>query len=208
MSNWTKYGMPEDMTGKSFLDVGCWEGLDCREAVRRGADPDYVVGVDLVADPKLRELVERHKFHFLQLDIFTEQFVALPVFDVVLCSGVFYHVPNPVSLLLRLRSVTEELLVFETAMSKIVVPHPIMEYCPANSFRSNHSAWWLPNEACLIALLQECGFGNIKIIWRRDINDVYRICLHAEPLGNMAYDKMFPRQISRMGIGGGSRPRI
>lgn len=208
MTNWTKYQMPEDMTGKTFLDVGCWEGLDCAEAVRRGADPDPVVGVDLVADPKLRSLVEEYKFNFLQLDIFTEQFIALPVFDVVLCSGVFYHIPNPVSLLMRLKNVTGELLIFESAMSKMLVMNPIMEFCPGKTFRENYSMWWLPNESCLVALLHECGFGEIEIVWRRDINDVYCVCLKAKPVATMKYDKMFPRQISRMGIGGGVRPRI
>lgn len=205
MTKWTKYEMPEDMTDKTFLDVGCWEGLDCAEAVRRGAT--HVVGVDLVASPKLRSLVKAYKFDFLQMDIFAEQFVALPIFDVVLCSGVFYHVPSPISLLVRLRNVTGALLVFESAMTKIVTEEPIMQFCPGNTFRGNYSMWWLPTEVCLTALLRECGFGEIGIVWRREINDVSCICLKAKPVANMKYDKMFPRQISRMGIAGGERPR-
>lgn len=39
-----KLAFPQDMTGKTFLDIGCNEGFFCLEAVRRGAIE--VVGVD------------------------------------------------------------------------------------------------------------------------------------------------------------------
>ena len=39
----------------------------------------------------------------------------LGTFDVVLCSGLIYHVPSPMSLLLRLAKVTGEMLVIESA---------------------------------------------------------------------------------------------
>ena len=38
---------------QSFLDVGCWEGVHCAEAVRRGADS--VVGVDICTCPDLTD---------------------------------------------------------------------------------------------------------------------------------------------------------
>lgn len=208
MSNWTKYQMPEDMVGKTFLDVGCWEGLECAQAVLRGARAENVVGVDLVVDPKLRTLVEEHRFDFLQIDIFSDQFIALPVFDIVLCSGVLYHVQNPVSLLLRLRKVTGGMLVLETALTAIDSDELIMQFCPGASFRNNPSNWWLPNEACLMALLSECGFGKIEVVWRRTINDISRILLRAKPIALVNYGKMLARKPSRMGICGGTRPRV
>jgi len=37
--------MPDDLSGKTVLDIGCNEGFFCREAVRRGAES--VVGIDM-----------------------------------------------------------------------------------------------------------------------------------------------------------------
>ena len=44
-SRWEQFRLPVELAGKSFLDVGCWEGVHCAEAVRRGADS--VVGLDI-----------------------------------------------------------------------------------------------------------------------------------------------------------------
>ena len=101
------------MTGLTFLDVGCWEGVNCAEAVRRGAD--RVVGIDLCTSDELRRNVENFGFEFVQMDVLSEKWLELDAFDVVLCSGVLYHVENVISLLFRLRTVTRELLVLETA---------------------------------------------------------------------------------------------
>ena len=37
-------------------------------------------------------------------------------FEMVHCSGVLYHMPNPVSTILRLRSVTERYLILSSAV--------------------------------------------------------------------------------------------
>src|SRR5213082_1943251 len=72
-NNWDRYGLPADMTGKTFLDVGCWEGVNCAEAVRRGAS--QVVGVDLCTSDELRENVEKFGFEFVQMDILSEKWL-------------------------------------------------------------------------------------------------------------------------------------
>ena len=70
-NKWQRYSLPEDMTGKTFLDVGCWEGVNCAEAMTRGAK--RVVGVDLCTSEPLRENVERYGFEFVQLDVLSEK---------------------------------------------------------------------------------------------------------------------------------------
>ena len=38
-SRWEQFRLPVELAGKSFLDVGCWEGVHGAEAVRRDASP-------------------------------------------------------------------------------------------------------------------------------------------------------------------------
>src|SRR5687768_5846984 len=116
-NKWDLDRLPSEMRGKSFLDVGCWEGENCVEAKRRNASE--VVGVDLCTSESLRKNVDAAGFRFLQLDIFSEKFLELDRFDVVLCGGVLYHVENVLSLLFRLRKTVKELLVIETLAHKV-----------------------------------------------------------------------------------------
>ena len=40
----TRFGMPEDLTGKTVMDVGAWDGFFSFEAEKRGAK--YVLAAD------------------------------------------------------------------------------------------------------------------------------------------------------------------
>ena len=56
---WRAHGLPERLDGKSFLDIGCWEGDICVEAMRRGAKD--VVGVDFCVCDDLVETLDKFK---------------------------------------------------------------------------------------------------------------------------------------------------
>ena len=144
-SRWEQFRLPVELAGKCFLDVGCWEGVHCAEAVRRGADS--VVGVDICTCPDLTENVGRYGFEFLQMDVFGDHWQGLDRFDVVLCSGLIYHVPNPMALLMRLRAVSGELLVIETASTSLGGDEPMMMF--QDDEAGNPSNWWIPNRACI-----------------------------------------------------------
>ena len=70
-TRWERFRLPVELEGRTFLDVGCWEGVHCAEAVRRGAAE--VVGVDLCTSPELLDNVERYGFDFAQMDVFGEE---------------------------------------------------------------------------------------------------------------------------------------
>jgi SAM-dependent methyltransferase len=55
--------LPDDLSGKSVLDIGCNEGFFCREAIRRGAAS--VVGIDMNDGliQKARQRVPEAAFH-------------------------------------------------------------------------------------------------------------------------------------------------
>jgi tRNA (mo5U34)-methyltransferase len=204
LNKWTEYRLPEDMQGKTFLDVGCWEGERCVEALQRGARRS--VGIDLCTSETLRRNVEEHGFEFVQMDIFSEKFWELEDFDVVLCSGVLYHVENVLSLLFRLRKTARELLVLETAATRLYDDESIMVFYPATGAERWPSRWWTPNARCLTDMLLTCGFEDVREVYRRDVDErLCRICVQARPGGFVPHDKFAPRRQQFMSLYGGDR---
>lgn len=151
--------MPEDLTGKSVLDIGCWDGLYSFEAERRGADT--VLAVDhrvpegfMVARRELGSRVE-----FRELDVMDLSPQAVGRFDVVFFMGVLYHVPDPIGALRRVHACTRELMILETASSYDWRPDPVMAFRGSNEALSDPALnWWLPNPACAREMCRAVGF--------------------------------------------------
>jgi len=203
-NKWELLQLPDDMTGRSFLDVGCWEGHRCVDAVHRGAT--HVVGVDMCTSQSLHDNVERHGFHFIQADVFSEKFLELDRYDVVLCSGVLYHVENPMSLLFRLRKSVSELLVLETVAHTVEEARPLMLFHAGADLANNPSNWWTPNELCLTRMLESAGFSDVRLVMRTEAPDEKRrVAVHASPRGAIDYDKILPRKKELMSLYGGDR---
>jgi SAM-dependent methyltransferase len=203
-TQWVRFGLPEDMTGKRFIDVGCWEGRNCIEAVKRGAE--QVVGVDLCTSDELHRNVEEFGFEFLQMDVLSEKWLELDSFDIVLCSGVLYHVENPLSLLFRLRRVTDELLVLETATYKVESDRPVLVLSPVDQ-RRNASNWWFPNKLGVFEMLKASGFDDVTVQEEKHRETSSRLCVHATPVRLSSYERVLPRQPEVMSIEGGQRWR-
>ena len=165
MSKWEQFGLPGNLRGKSFIDVGCWEGNICLEAADRGAKT--VIGTDYCTSPELSKALESGKFSFIQLDIFSEKFLSLPLFDVVYSAGVLYHVENPMSYLVRLRNITAPsgVVYLETTYLD-EGDAPIMVFHPDNTLDENPSNWWSPNERCLCEMMRAAGFTDLRATWR------------------------------------------
>ncbi len=126
----------ESIKGKSVLDIGCFLGSFCHEAVRRGAN--RVVGIDVDED-RLRQarLVAdcvgmAKDIEFKLLDIETgnldEQF------DVVLMLNVLHHLRNPLAVLDKVIAQTKERLVLEVASPASLRPKTYLKLLGAG--------WW------------------------------------------------------------------
>jgi SAM-dependent methyltransferase len=202
-NNWDRYGLPADMTGKTFLDVGCWEGVNCAEATRRGAA--QVVGVDLCTSDPLRRNVEEFGFEFVQMDVLSEKWLELDDFDVVLCGGVLYHVENMISLLFRLRRVTAGLLFLETKVMDFAMKRPAAVFRPSDG-EGNPSNWWFPNELGLMEMLNTCGFVDLEKTWENTGGGGHRVCVRGTAARQGNYNRALPRQAKRMPLEGGIRP--
>lgn len=170
--------IPADLTGKTVLDIGCNAGFYAIEMKRRGAA--RVVGVDSDED-----YLAQARFAASTLGVSIE-LVRLSVYDVaslgerfdlVLFLGVLYHLRHPLLALDLLREhavrealVVQSLLRGDDAAPPIAEDYPFSERqifeqtgYPRMSFVERRYAgdptnWWIPNRACLAAMLRSAGF--------------------------------------------------
>jgi tRNA (mo5U34)-methyltransferase len=167
-----RLALPDDLTGKSVLDVGAWDGFYSFECERRGAD--RVVAVDSfswngpgwgtkagfeLAREVLGSNVEDREMEVVDLAPET-----VGVFDVVLFSGVLYHLRHPLLALERLATVTGELLIVETAVDLVGHGHPAMAFYPADELYHDPTNWWAPNPSALLAMMRDVGFTRLQVV--------------------------------------------
>jgi len=105
--------------GNSFADIGCMWGVDgayCFLAEETGATKVIAVDVYPESETFLKEKIKRNsKVKFVQGDInLPESAKRIGLCDVVFCSGVLYHSPDPFHLLLMLRSICKKNLILNT----------------------------------------------------------------------------------------------
>jgi SAM-dependent methyltransferase len=106
---------PDDMSGKTVLDLGCKFGFFCFEALKRGAKRAVGVDVDPFSLERARRVADCLGLPatFEQFDI--EQEPIREHFDYVLCLNLLHHMRNPLTVLERLAAVTDERLILESA---------------------------------------------------------------------------------------------
>ena len=177
---WRRFApaIPEDLSGKSVLDIGCNGGFYSIEMKRRGAA--RVLGVDS-DETYLRQA--RFAAKVLGLDIDYARLSIYDVgaleerFDVVLFMGVLYHLRHPLLALDLIREhVARDMLVFQSMqrgssdVAQLEADYPISETSlfdqpshPRLHFIEHHYAgdptnWWVPNRACAEAMLRSAGF--------------------------------------------------
>lgn len=171
-------GMPEDLTGKSVLDIGAWDGFFSFEAERRGAA--RVVAADhfvWIKRPRRTELQTR-KATKEGFDLAHEALnskvegVVVPVeemspeslgtFDLVLFLGVLYHSQNPLQYLRIVRSLCRGQLILETHIDALDYPRPAMVFYPGGTLNNDPTNFWGPNPQAVADMLREVGFGRIE----------------------------------------------
>src|SRR5207237_10079165 len=105
-----KVCLPEDLSGKSVLDVGCNAGFYAIEMKRRGAA--RVLGVD-----SQRSLIRQAMFvrdvlgldiEYRRLSVYDLEPIEMGQFDVTLALGLIYHCQHLVLALEKLFAVTRQ----------------------------------------------------------------------------------------------------
>jgi tRNA (mo5U34)-methyltransferase len=173
---------PEDLTGQSFLDLGSWDGFYAFEAEQRGAErvlaTDWFSWQGLGWGNKQGFVLAREilgsKVEHMDIDIMDVCPERVGLFDVVLFSGMLYHMRDPIKALQNAASVCKKQLIVETAVGMEDVKEPALAYRPRvrGEEQSNH---WRPNPALVNLWLKELGFRKID----------YRI--DPDPLGPVGF---------------------
>ncbi len=171
--------LPEDMTGKSVLDIGCNAGFYSFEMKRRGAE--RVLGID--TDPGYLQQA-RFAAEVTGVDV---EFRQLPVwevarlgekFDLVIFMGVLYHLRHPLLALDLIHAhVAKDLLLFQSMqrgsrdLAAVEEDYDFNESAPFDEpgypklhfieqrYSHDETNWWVPNRACTEAMLRSSGFA-------------------------------------------------
>lgn len=171
-----------DLRGKRVLDIGTRDGFFAFECEKLGAQ---VVAIDSVA-------VERTGFAAARkilgstvdyqvanvYDMTPERFGE---FDVVLFLGVLYHLRHPLLALDRLRALCRGMIFVETwtcdaglmlgfehakpivELAPELAGIPFAQFLPRGRFHPDWTNKWVPNIACLQALLEDAQFAPQEI---------------------------------------------
>ncbi len=170
--------IPSDLRGMSVLDVGCNAGFFSFEMKRRGAR--RVVGIDSdarylsqarFAATRLGLDIELRKMSVYEVALLREKF------DLVLFMGVLYHLRHPLLALDLLHEhVVGDLLLFQSLqrgsdrVKDWPDDHPFSEraifetseyprlHFVESKYAGDHTNWWIPNRACVEAMLRSTGF--------------------------------------------------
>jgi tRNA (mo5U34)-methyltransferase len=156
----------DGVSGKSVIDIGCWDGYNSFEAEARGAR--RVLATDHEAwgpgsggSPQSFELArEALGSRVESMDLRVDEVVPERVgkFDVVLFLGVLYHLRNPFLGLERAASVCTQTLVVETHLDAWFNWRPAMIFYPGSTLNNDPTNWWGPNKACVREMLRDLGF--------------------------------------------------
>src|SRR4051794_2473796 len=165
--------LPEDLTGKRALDIGCNAGFYSFELARRGAD---VLAIDFdrrylrQAEWARGELGLGERVELLQMSVYDLADLDEEPFDVVLFLGVLYHLRHPLLALDLVAEKTTGTLAFQT----LTMPGPgggdrppdisiderdrmLEPDWPKMAFIENELAgdatnWWAPDSGCVEAM--------------------------------------------------------
>jgi tRNA (mo5U34)-methyltransferase len=166
--------IPSDLSGRTVLDVGAWDGFFSFEAERRGAA--RVVAADSFAwnganwsDKRGFELARRalgSRVEDVEVDVLDLDPAELGTFDVVLFLGVLYHMRHPLLALERVAAVTRELLVLETHVDMTLTRRPAAAFYPSHELRLDPTNWWGPTPAAVMGMLEAVGFREVDVVSR------------------------------------------
>ena len=172
-SRYAEFPLPEDLTGRTLLDIGAWDGWFSFEAERHGA---AVTAIDTVEVANFwtvhRKLDSRVAYR--ELDLFEVPGAGLGRFDYVLFLGVLYHTKHPLLALEIVCGLTREIAIVESYVidSRNWEDHageiPSLEFYETDELGGQMDNWFGPTVGCLMALCRAAGFARVELLSTRD----------------------------------------
>ena len=176
------HAIPQDLRGKSVLDIGCNAGFYSIEMKRRGAD--RVVGIDFdetyLDQARFAAEVSQMEIEFRKLSVYDVGGFG-EKFDVVIFMGVLYHLRHPLLALDLIREhVAKDLMIFQSMQRgsdevfETEEDYPFSEtgvfededfpcaYFIEKKYSEDPTNWWIPNRSCAEAMLRAAGFKIVE----------------------------------------------
>lgn len=176
----TRFGMPLDLTGKTVLDSGAWDGFFSFEAERRGArfvvasDTSQSEGGNWGANKGFRfaHKMLNSKVEWQQMNIEDKRQVdalknatLTPSFDLVMSFGVLYHLKSPLLGMENLMSLVKPnggTLLIETAIAQRN-DSAALEYRP--HFAGDPTNYFYPNLRWISAAAEQYAAKTTEVIY-------------------------------------------
>jgi SAM-dependent methyltransferase len=164
---------PNGLQGKRFLDCACNAGGYCFWARER--DVAAAVGFDVrehwISQARFvqrqRSVQPTDRLDFWQLDLYDLPKRGLEPFDLTYFSGIFYHLPDPITGLKIAADLTRDVLVLNTSMDNSGTSTMGLKLSMEGTeplMSGVHSLAWLPNNPeTLFTILRYMGFSEIKL---------------------------------------------
>jgi tRNA (mo5U34)-methyltransferase len=172
------HAVPKDLRGMTVLDIGCNGGFYSIEMKRRGADRVVAIDTETMYLNQARFAAEMSSvaIEFHNLSVYDVAKLG-ESFDLVIFMGVLYHLRHPLLALDLIHDhVAHDLLLFQSMQrgSADVVPlepdysidetkvfdlpgYPKLHFVE-HRYSHDDSNWWIPNRACVEAMLRDSGF--------------------------------------------------
>jgi tRNA (mo5U34)-methyltransferase len=176
------YSLPDDLSGKTALDVGAASGFFSFELERRGA---RVTAIDLpawhahdfspiyqpeqsleAADAYLHqpfELARRALGSSVErrlVSIYDLSPESVGSFDLVFCGSLLIHLTDPIRALWKIAGVTRERAIIATVITRTLQEQPIAQM----TGYPRGDTWWAPTRRCLELMAASAGFAGIEWI--------------------------------------------
>jgi tRNA (mo5U34)-methyltransferase len=176
------HAIPEDLSGKTVLDIGCNAGFYALEMKRRGAARVVAIDSDegYLAQARFAAEVTGAEIELCRLSVYDVARLG-ERFDLVLFMGVLYHLRHPLLALDLIHAhVAKDLLVFQSMQRGSAEVEPVAEDYPffdtgmfdrpgypklhfiEHRYAGDPTNWWAPNRACVEAMLRSSGFDIVE----------------------------------------------
>ena len=173
--------IPQDLHGKKVLDIGCNSGSFAMEMKKRGAE--RVVGIDVLPHVTAQARFTSHwfavPFEVYELSAYDVEWLD-EIFDIVLFTGVLYHLKHPLYALEKISNICRDTMYFQSVVRSSAVDFEPESNYPGNevavfdrpdyprlffiekSYNGDDTNWWFATRNCLKAMARVSGFKTVE----------------------------------------------
>lgn len=175
LKEFDKYGLTDELKGKSVIDIGAWDGYYSFEAEKLGAGPILATDVySVLSDNNERwggirdgdEGIKTAK-EILNSSVEIEDISIYDLpqdvkYDVVHFSAVLYHLRHPQLALDIIGNICKEFMIIETACVRPTGDLADELYSKTPLLCHRNKAGWFPNRLCAENMVKLAGFRKIE----------------------------------------------